>query len=272
MVYILSMKLAIPRLTRTISVTGRECAINCAHCGKHYLHFMESPDEVTRRGPRQYRSALVSGGMNDRHWVPVEKHIDLLVTLKRWGWRLNFHTGLIPEDISHALVGLADVISFDFVADDETIEEVYGVKARGSDYQRTLHMLSGLFTVVPHVTLGLRGGRISGEMKALDALVELAPAKIVFLVFRPTKGTGYESCAPPPLSGVDDLFSYGRSLFPHTEFSLGCMRPGKDYGFELEQMALKYRFNTVVMPSWAFIRLLDEKGIPADIQEECCAL
>lgn len=266
------MKLSIPRLTRTISVTGGECAVNCAHCGRHYLHFMESPDEVIRRGPRNYRSALVSGGMNERHWVPVEKHSDLFITLKQWGWRLNFHTGLVPEDVARTLVGAADVISFDFVTDDATIEEVYGVKIRGVEYIRTLHMLSGLFTVVPHITLGLCGGEICGEMKALDALVELAPARIVFLVLRPTKGTRYGSCAPPALSDVEELFSHGRGILPDTEFSLGCMRPGKDYGFELEKLALKYCFNTVVMPSRPFVRLLDEKGIPTIMQEECCAL
>jgi len=267
------MKLIIPRLTRTISVTGSKCSISCAHCGKHYLRFMESPDEVLRRGPRRYLSALVSGGMNDRHWVPLEEHIGLLMKLKEWGWRLNLHTGLIPGEAAGKLRGLADVISFDFLTDDHTIEEVYGVKARGAEYVKTLEMLRGNFEVVPHITAGLLGGEMRGEKDALDALVGLGPEKMVFLVLKPTRGTRYQDCAPPALSGVEDLFSHARSLFPGAELSLGCMRPARsDYGLGLEKLALKYDFSKVVMPSAAFRGYLDGQGIVYDIEEECCAL
>jgi len=266
------MKLIIPRLTRTISVTGGLCSINCAHCGKHYLRFMESPDEVLRRGPRKYRSALVSGGMNDRHWVPLEEHTGLLRTLKEWGWRLNLHTGLIPEEMACRLAGLADVISFDFLTDDYTIEEVYGVKASGAEYVKTLEMLSGRFEVVPHITAGLLGGEIRGEKEALGALAAMNPAKIVFLVLKPTRGTRYQDCQPPSLSDVEDLFCHARSLFPDAEMSLGCMRPARDYGLKLEMLALKYHFSRVVMPSAAFRAHLEGHGMIYDMEEECCVL
>ncbi|MGB4213928.1 MAG: hypothetical protein WBK64_03680, partial [Dethiobacteria bacterium] len=40
-----------PRLTLPVSVTGRSCALNCAHCGGHYLQGMASLEEALgRRG------------------------------------------------------------------------------------------------------------------------------------------------------------------------------------------------------------------------------
>jgi uncharacterized radical SAM superfamily protein len=266
------IRLAIPSHTRTVSVTGKECALACAHCGKRYLHTMETPEEVLKRGPRHYRSALVSGGMNRGGWVPHEEHGEFYDTLLSWNWRLNFHVGLVPAHAVEVLKGRARVVSFDFLVDDVTIREVYGTGAQGRDFCTTYEMLAESFTVVPHVTIGLRGGEISGEREALRALNAYNPRKIIFLILVPTRGTLYERRLPPALPEVESLFSYARDLFPGAHLALGCMRPRGHYGEKVEELAVASGFSTIVMPSRHLKDTLLSGQDAFRVIEECCAL
>ena len=266
------VKLCCPNLTRTISVTGNECALSCAHCGRHYLRFMETPGEVRSRGPRQYKSALVSGGMNETGWVPVEKSVDFFTMLKEWGWRLNFHVGLLPVELMPSIKPVADRISFDYVIDDRTIREVYGLEARGEDFHRTYRALCREFHVIPHITVGLLGGKIAGEREALSSLREFCPEEIVFLIFRPTRNTEYSCSSPPSPGDVDSVFACARELFPEARFSLGCMRPHGEYGFQVEKLALENGFTTFVLPSRSFRDQVTESGYTIVDSWECCVL
>lgn len=266
------LKFCYPNLTRTISITGEECALNCAHCGRYYLKFMETPDTVRRRGPRHYRSALVSGGVNGPGWVPVEGFTEFFRLLREWQWRLNFHVGLLPADLMGSLSGVADRVSFDYVVDDMTIREVYGLDACGEDYQKTYRALASKFHVVPHITLGLLGGTMRGEREALESLAEFKPGEIVFLIFKPTRTTCYEGKKPPTLKDVEGTFEFARNLFPAAAFSLGCMRPRGEYGLETEIRALRYGFDTIVLPSVPFRTRISKEKIQSTDSWECCVL
>jgi lipoyl synthase len=267
-----TLRLSVPTLTRTISVTGKECAKDCAHCGKRYIAHMETPQEVRQRGPRHYRSALMSGGMNEKGWVPHEGQQEFIDTLLGWKWRLNFHVGLMPPHAALALRGKASIISFDFLVHDETIKDVYGLEARGRDYCAAYEMLADSFPVVPHITLGLRAGEMGGEREALKALKAYHPDKIVFLIFVPTRGTRFGICSPPALEEVESFFSFSRELFPGASLSLGCMRPRGVYGEKVEEIALASNFSTLVMPSRRLKEHVRDHQIPFETIEECCAL
>jgi lipoyl synthase len=233
---------------------------------------METPDQVMARGPRSFRSALISGGMNEGGWVPVEGHIEFLKLLRSWQWRLNFHVGLIPEESLAQLRGLASRISFDMVLDGMTIEEVYGLRATGKDYLRVYESLTMAHSVVPHITVGIHGGRLRGEMEIIDCLREHRPKEIVFLIFTPTKGTLYGDRRPPSSLDVERVFRYARESFPEASLSLGCMRPRGFQGYAYEKSALDCEFDTFVLPGREFRNQLCRENFTIEETRECCVL
>ena len=264
-----------PTMTESITLTGQSCALNCAHCGGHYLKGMRSVPEIKAQGALNlnyaFRSALISGGCTLEGKVPFTQQLDFLHKLKQ-DVRLNFHVGLLDEDEILFLKDLADVVSFDFVADSETIEEVYGLKKGLEDYSRVYQALREVVPVMPHLTLGLRGGQWGGEEKALDALEELGLDGLIFNVFIPTPGTRYAQKPPLPVEEVIRFLVAARMRFPDTSLALGCMRPKGRYRQRLDEAAVALGLNRLVMPTPGARRLADELGLRVIRGEECCAL
>ncbi|HUS88772.1 MAG TPA: radical SAM protein, partial [Desulfosporosinus sp.] len=103
-----------PTLTESITLTGQSCALNCAHCGGHYLKGMRSVPEIKAQGSPNsnygFRSALISGGCTLEGKVPFTQQLDFLHKLKQ-DVRLNFHVGLLDGDEILLLKDLANVVS-----------------------------------------------------------------------------------------------------------------------------------------------------------------
>ena len=264
-----------PSLTESITLTGQACALNCAHCGGHYLKGMRSVSEMKIDGSLDsnltFRSALVSGGCTIEGKVPFEEHLEFLYDLKQ-SVRLNFHVGLLDGKEISLLKGLADVVSFDFVADRETIQEVYGLKQGPEDYRRVYVGLREVVPVIPHLTLGLRGGEWGGEERALDALQELGFTGLVFNVFIPTPGTRYALRQPLPVEEVVRFLAKARVRFPDVPLALGCMRPKGKYRQVLDEAGVSLGLNRLVMPTPRARRRAEELGLQVIKGEECCAL
>ena len=72
-----------------------------------------------------------------------------------------------------------DLVSFDLDGDADTAREVYGLDKTIQDYVDTYCLLKEYVRVVPHLTIGLRGGQISGEFEALQALSGLDVEELV---------------------------------------------------------------------------------------------
>ncbi len=264
-----------PTLTESITLTGQSCALNCAHCGGHYLKGMKSVPEIKAQGSPNsnyvFRSALISGGCTIEGKVPFSQQLDFLHKLKQ-DVRLNFHVGLLDADEILQLKDLANVVSFDFVADPETIQEVYGLKRGLEDYSRVYKALREVLPVMPHLTLGLRGGQWGGEEKALDALKELGLDGLIFNVFIPTPGTRYALKQPLPVEEVIRFLAEARMRFPDIPLALGCMRPKGKYRQILDEAAVALGLNRLVMPTPGARRLAGELGLRVIRGEECCAL
>ena len=264
-----------PTKTLPVSLTGGACALNCAHCGGHYLQHMRPiwsetllRDDVHADGATSY---LISGGCDRCGRLPVTSHLDRVAELRR-GRRLNWHVGLIAEEAMQTIAPLVDVISFDLVGDAETAREVYGLDLTLSDYIETFEMLRRYVPVVPHITLGLRGGRLSGERAALEALRRQRLDALVLIILIPTDGTKYARCAPPALPQVAELFVETRLLFPDTRLCLGCMRPLGAYRQAVDELALEAGFNGIVNPSGGVVRRAAAMGLQSIWRDECCAL
>ncbi len=262
-----------PKRTLAVSLTGTRCALSCAHCGGHYLRGMKTPEEAEHLpAAKDYRSCLISGGSDEKGRVPIHEHLPFLARLVSRGFQLNLHTGLLPPGKVAGFESLSPTVSFDFLVDDETIRTVYGNGASGKDYLESFLALRKRYTTVPHITIGLLGGRIQGEYAALEALASEKPEKLVFLVFIPTRRSRFERCSPPDLPYVEMVFSLARKKLPSTSLLLGCMRPGGSYREKLDLLAVKHGFSRLVMPSPAAREAAVSSGLKVILREECCCL
>src|SRR3989339_297234 len=81
--------------TKAISLSGRGCSFNCAHCNKHYLEQMEGLDCPL---PANIRSLLISGGLkaNGKSFI-LDRKRELEVIKKHGKYKFNSHVGFVDE-------------------------------------------------------------------------------------------------------------------------------------------------------------------------------
>ncbi|MCK8817734.1 hypothetical protein MWH28_10215 [Natroniella sulfidigena] len=260
-----------PEQTEVISLTGNECALDCAHCGGHYLEHMLPIEDYQQQGQKESTSCLISGGCTSAGLVDFSAHKEDLTDISEEK-KVNMHVGLLAEEEIEEVSQIADSVSFDFIADQETIDEVYGLDRTVDDYITTYKNLREEVDVLPHICIGLKGGEMAGEYQALEILKEIGTAGLVFIVFIPTKGTEYEDHSPPPLEDVLELIATARVEFPEIPIHLGCMRPKGRYRAELDYYAIKAGVNKLVVPTSFGIRHAEELGLEIGYGEECCIL
>ncbi len=267
-----------PRKTKTISLTGAQCALNCAHCGKKYLRQMTPIAEIAAQLDGDTLpiapSYLISGGCDAQGRVPVTAHLDTIAKLRECNPPAKFlwHVGLIDAADMATIAPYTDLISYDFIGDDATIREVYHMPRTVDDFIASYRVLRAHAAVFPHLTIGLRGGIISGEYRAIDILQNEGLDALVLLVLIPTAGTQYANREPPPLSEVAKLITYARRAFPDKPLILGCMRPYGDYRREVDKLAIRLGVNRIVNPTRAALEYARERGMIIRSAEECCVV
>jgi uncharacterized radical SAM superfamily protein len=257
-----------PLDTAVLSLTGSQCALDCAHCGGHYLGGMRP---IWEAEPDGATSCLISGGCDPSGRVPVLAHLER-VRAWRQGRTMNWHVGFVSESEMESIAPLVDVVSFDFVGDDETIREVYGLDKTVDDYVHTYQLLRRYARTLPHITIGLRGGELGHELPAFERLQVLGADGLVLLVFIPTAGTRYAERQPPPPAVVADLLAEARLRFPDVPIYLGCMRPKGSYRNELDPLAVQAGLNVLVSPSRPARHIAAELGLAERQIRECCVL
>jgi lipoyl synthase len=262
------IRFAYPLDTALISLTGDRCALQCAHCGGHYLCHMQP---VWSAAPGGATSALISGGCDRQGRVPVTGYLEQIAAIKQ-GRRLNWHVGLIDEGSMRAIAPYVDVISFDVVGDAETIREVYGLQATPEDYAETYAMLRHYVPVIPHITVGLHGGQLGHERPAMDLLARIGLEALVFIVLIPTPGTRYAERTPPAAEEVALLLAEARQRFPRASLQLGCMRPRRSYRAQLDPLAVQAGANVIVSPAREAIAEAVARGLQVVETRECCVL
>lgn len=265
-----------PERTAVVSTTGAACSLDCAHCGGHFLETMIPIAEFARKmgelaSPGFPKSCLISGGCDRNGKVPFLGHERFLVELKR-GSRLNFHVGLLDEAEAEKLARLADAVSFDFVGDNETIREVFGIDKTSEDYLRTYRALRRGAKVLPHLCIGLKGGEIRGEYRALDLLEREGLDGLVLIAFFPVPGTRYADRQPPPLEDVVEFMARARLQFPDKPIFLGCMRPRGRYRAALDYYAVRCGAQKIVQPAPAARWLARALELEITTGDECCVL
>lgn len=256
------MEFVHPTRTAEISVTGKECALRCAHCNGIFLR------DIERGDPKSY---LVTGGCNGEGEVPLAEHLDVIRELAK-RYRLIAHTGLIGEEAVEEVAPFVEAVSFNFLCDDDTISEVYGLNKTAEDYIESYNVLRRHTKVYPHITIGLNGGRIVGERGAVEILSSLGAHAVVFNILIPTRGTRYADLRPPSVGEVTGIMREAKERLRDTPIYLGCMRPGGEYREAVDREAVMLGVDRIVMPSRSAVQLAEANGLSIGRRDECCIL
>jgi len=221
---------------------------------------------------------LLSGGCNKkgemlnlRDFLPKIKQIkqetDLVVKL---------HTGIVDRTLAEEIVAAGvDIASVEVVGSDDTIQAIFGFDASVDSYTSTLINLeqAGMPYIVPHICIGLHYGQQLGEWKALELIKEHCdPSLLVFIVFRPTKGTEMQACMTPSPDLVSTIITKAKEIFPNKDLSLGCIRPRVHLRQEIESAALKAGVTRMEIPSKTTLTLAAQMGYTIKKVHACCAL
>ncbi len=264
-----------PEKTLTLSVTGRACALDCSHCGGHYLEQMRTPEDIDPEiiVAKGYTSVLVSGGCDLDGSVPLLPHLGLIRKLSAH-LPILAHTGLIDTQANAEILDNISAISLDMVGDNRIISEVYGLAGAKTveNFENTYLELSKSKLVYPHLTIGLYGGQLLGERRVLEFLVGHPPPALVLNVFIPTPGTKFQDRSPPPLNDVMDIAKLARTLLPDVPLYLGCMRPGGAYRRSLDVEAVNLGFKRIVHPTKEARERAIELGLKTGRMKKCCIM
>lgn len=266
----------------TISITGWSCRLDCKHCNRQYLEQMlpcPFPDLLHKTclklAERGAKGVLLSGGCNERGYVPYEGFTEAIAAVKKeTELFLSAHTGLLPEELAVEL-GRAgvDLVDFDLVGDDETIREVLSLEKGVEDFVEAMKILQkNVGEVVPHVCIGLHGGNVKGEYRAIELAAEVNPRVLVFLVLIPTRGAPFEKVSPPSPAQVGDVIRWARENLPEAELALGCMRPRTGERADLEISAIANGVRRIVMPSIKTVEWAEKHGFMIKRLNACCSV
>lgn len=262
-----------PQETIPISITGQYCALDCAHCGGHFLKAMVpinmAFEEIRKR---KSKSCLISGGCNANGKVPCISSAQKEIAGFRNNHKINMHVGMIEDTEIDEVCGLADVISLDIPVSTRVVRDVYGLQYEYKDYISLYNKLRRKTAVVPHICLGLTDSpELKDEIALLEELAIIKPEKLCYIIFTPVAGTKFESKKPPKISAVSEFFKKTRTVLPDTQFYLGCMRPGGIYRDEIDVKAVEAGAQGIVMPSRKAVKGAQELGMEIIWKYECCS-
>ncbi len=268
-----------PTKTIAVSVTGTACSLNCSHCSGHYLEHMvdvrDLPAVIEKDRPA---SILLSGGCDLSGAVPLLSRLREVKGLARKQAELgrpfsvNVHPGVATPEVAREIGESASVVSFDVVLDDETIKEAFHGMWTGQDYIDTFRNLrKGKAQVVPHVLIGLKKGKIAGEFRAVDFLLNEGIKSLIFIVLIPTAGTPWADVPPPSIEDVARVIAWTRAQAPGLDIALGCMRPAGRYRREVDAMAVRCGVDRIVLPHPDALKVAQSLGLSVVKKEECCA-
>jgi len=264
-----------------VSVTGTHCDLNCKHCSTHYLEHMvdaASTDlqhiagDLARRGEN---GILLSGGSRHDGSVPTYEQGDAIRSLKSvFGLKISAHTGLVNRSQASRLrdYGL-DMALVDVIGSESTIQDVYGLHRTPGDYDATLANLAAKgIALAPHIIVGLHGGELDGEFRALEMVRQYNPEVVVIVVFIPTDGTEYGTAQKPDINDVVEVMTAAREMFPSTPLSLSCVRPGGRYRSILDECALLSGVDRIAVPCRHCYRTAEEMDLDIrEVDKMCCS-
>ncbi len=267
----------------SISVTGTACALGCDHCKTHVLRGMTALpraedtlfDLCAQAQRRGAKGVLISGGCDAEGRVPLRAHLTHLLRARReLGLRIRVHPGLPDEETCAGLaeVGL-DGAMIDIIGHEDTIREVYHLRATPADYEAALSRLEdhGVPTV-PHIVLGLHHGRMLGEWHALDVIARHRPKLLVLVILMPLLGTPMANADPPSPQAVADFFRLARQALPERPIVLGCARPLGPSKLAIDRAAIDAGLDGIAYPADGIVAYARQRGREPSFINACCGV
>lgn len=265
-----------------VSITGKRCQLNCAHCGATILEpmvFAETSSELVRKCLELEAAGslgcLITGGSLRDGRLPWGPFVEAIRQVKeRTRLDISIHTGLIDYETARDLKAAGvDHAMIDLVGDDRTLLEVCHLDCGVGAVERSLEALAraGL-ALVPHVVVGLHYGEVRGEPRALEMAARYDPETLVIVVLMPLRNTPMQEVEPPPLDEVARILALARQLMPATPISLGCARPRGRYGYAVEELAIDSGVNRVALHSERAIGRARAYGLEIAFADTCCSV
>ncbi len=265
-----------------VSITAGACEQGCAHCGGRLLQTMRqpaSPAELVALGrdlaARGMRGMLLSGGSDRcgrlpwRAWLPAIARLadetDLFISA---------HVGRIDHGLAVELkaAGVRQAL-VDVVGEEATAREVLKLADGLAAQSETLEACAAAgLPLVPHIILGLHGGVLRGEERALATVARYSPHRVVFVVLMPLKGTELAGAQPPPPEEVARFLARARLRLPGALHHLGCARPRGRHRRELDPLAVSAGINVLALPSDEALARARELGVEVSEEPTCCSL
>jgi uncharacterized radical SAM superfamily protein len=129
--------------------------------------------------------------------------------------------------------------------------------------------------IVPHICIGLYYGEIHKELDSIKFILDsgINPSLIVLIALIPPKKSKTKFKTPKPID-IAKIITIVRILFPHTEISLGCMRPRGSIKVDIEKYAIKGGINRIEIPSIKTLKWLKKENpnIKLKFYSACCAI
>ena len=280
------LKIYIPNIRfPAISITGNECALECAHCDKKYLNGMKHilnnenlKDYLLDLSKNGGTGILLSGGCEADGSVPLLNYLDVIKEIKNeTDLIINTHTGLLNEQTAKKLAEAnVDIVSFDINMDEDIIRDIYHLNKNLNDYKQAIDLLKKYnLNIVPHICIGLYYGELHKELESIKFIKDhnLNPSLIVLIALIPPKDSPILFKRPTPLD-IAKVIAIIRFVFPNTEISLGCMRPRGDIKFDIEKHAIKAGITRLEIPSKTTLKWLKQVNpeIKLEFYSACCAV
>lgn len=259
-----------PKKTKTVSLSGGGCALDCGHCNKHYIKKMDSLETPIPEGTTSF---LISGGLKkDGKSYILDRKKELLELKESGDYHFNSHVGFVDADELDEMAKIVDYVSFDFISDSAVIKKVYKLDRTVEQYIELYKLLTTKIKTYPHVTIAIDEGRIHWEYEAIDILNGLGADRIVLNVLIPTAGTEFADVQLPDVEEVRKVFQYARQVFKDKLVIVGCMRPAGQYRAEMDVMAIEEGVDRIVQPTPLARQKAEEMGLNIVQHFECCAL
>jgi uncharacterized radical SAM superfamily protein len=207
--------------------------------------------------------------------VPLKAFVETIAQVKReLGLTVFVHTGLIDLETAALLKQFVavDAVLIDVIGSQDTINNVYKLNVTVNDYAKSLDALqkTGL-AFVPHVVVGLNGGKLDGEYAALQMISQTKPSAVVIIAFTPLIGTEMAKTEPPQPLDVARVVASARVMFPKIPIVLGCMRPKGKLRVAIDELALKSGVDAIACPSQTAINFAKTHGWTTSFSPYCCA-
>jgi len=264
-----------------VSVTGETCALNCTHCRGRLLKGMytaATPEELLdlarRLRPRGCRGMLLTGGCDAGGVVPLLSYVPVLSRIRLdLGLRTAVHTKLLDEALARELgAHPPDSVMLDVIGADETLAQIHNLPQRTvADVERGLDLAARFrLALSPHLVVGVHGGELRGERRALELLRgRKLKSLVIALLMKIGRGDPVFRIS---LDELQQLFAEAREIFPDVPLLLGCARPLGPLQKEIDAAALAAGFDGIAYPSEGTVARARAMGLAVRFSEQCCAL